>query len=568
MDLEELQETSLWNLYEKGRNYLRSMNVYSDTDLNYRMYNGDQWAGIRLEGIEPVQLNFIEPIVKFKVSSINSNLWKIVFNSENYENKEFRKQADKICKMLNKYSSKVWEKDNLDYKIRKVCKDSAINDEGLIYVDYSEKEQVPVNEIINKNDIHYGNENDSEIQNQPYIIIKQRKPVITIQELARANGVEEEQITYIMGDSDNYEEAGESSKYEKDAMCTLLTKMYKKDVYVYFEQGTKYCTIKENKNSGLTLYPVAHMLWEEKKGSARGEGEVRRLIPNQKESNKILMRSALVVKQTAYQQKIVDGSKIENMEALDQVGGKIIINGGNTVDDVRKIISYIQPAQMSSDVERLRGELINKTRELAGAGDIATGQINPESASGKAILAVQQASQQPLIEQLSALKMFIEDIAKIWLDLIITYSADGIKLEEEVIDPVTREETIQIVNVSKEMLNELKASVKVDITPKGAYDKYAQELSVENLLKAGYFSAERLPELKTYLNILEDDANMPKQRLLDAIEKMEEEQRKIAEIEAQANEMIQRANTFINSDLEAQAGTIQEAMQGTQVPQQ
>ena len=568
MDLEELQETDLWTLYEKGRMYLRSMKVYSDTDLNYRMYNGDQWAGIKLEGIEPVQLNFIEPIVKYKVSSINSNLWKIVFNSENYENKEFRQRADEICKMLNRYSNKIWEKDNLDYKIRKVCKDSAINDEGLIYVDYNEKEQSPVNEVINKNDIHYGNENDSEIQNQPYIIIKQRKPVITIQELAKRNGVSEEDIMNIFGDSDNYEESGDSSKYEKDSMCTLLTKMYKKDGYVYFEQGTKYCTIKEETNSGLTLYPVAHMLWEEKKGSARGEGEVRRLIPNQKESNKILMRSALVVKQTAYQQKIVDGSKVENIDALDQVGGKIILRGGNNVDDVRKIISYIQPAQMSADVERLRGELINKTRELAGAGDMATGQINPESASGKAILAVQQASQQPLIEQLSALKMFIESIARIWLDLIITYTSDGLKLEQENTDHLTGEKTIDIITITKEMLNELRASVKVDITPKGAYDKYAQELSVENLLKAGYFSAQRLPELKTYLNILEDDANMPKQRLLDAIEKMEEEQRAIAELEAKANEMIQRANTFINSDVDAQASTIQDNMQGTQVQQQ
>ena len=567
MDLEELQETDLWTLYEKGRMYLRSMKVYSDTDLNYRMYNGDQWAGIKLEGIEPVQLNFIEPIVKYKVSSINSNLWKIVFNSENYENKEFRQRADEICKMLNRYSNKIWEKDNLDYKIRKVCKDSAINDEGLIYVDYNEKEQSPVNEVINKNDIHYGNENDSEIQNQPYIIIKQRKPVITMQELAKRNGVSEENIINIFGDSDNYEESGDSSKYEKDAMCTLLTKMYKKDGYVYFEQGTKYCTIKKETNSGLTLYPVAHMLWEEKKGSARGEGEVRRLIPNQKEANKILMRSALVVKQTAYQQKIVDGSKVENIDALDQVGGKIILRGGNTVDDVRKIISYIQPAQMSADVERLRGELINKTRELAGAGDMATGQINPESASGKAILAVQQASQQPLIEQLSALKMFIESIARIWLDLIITYTSDGLKLEQENADPLTGEKTIDITTITKEMLNELRASVKVDITPKGAYDKYAQELSVENLLKAGYFSAQRLPELKTYLNILEDDANMPKQRLLDAIEKMEEEQRVIAKLEAQANEMIQKANTFINSDVDAQASTIQDNMQRTQVQQ-
>ena len=38
MDLEEIKETEAWELYEKGRNFLRLRNVYNDTDKNYRMY--------------------------------------------------------------------------------------------------------------------------------------------------------------------------------------------------------------------------------------------------------------------------------------------------------------------------------------------------------------------------------------------------------------------------------------------------------------------------------------------------------------------------------------------------
>ena len=59
---------------------------------------------------------------------------------------------------------------------------------------------------------------------------------------------------------------------------------------------------------------------------------------------------------------------------------------------------------MSADVNLLQTELISTTRELAGAGDITTGSVNPEDASGKAILAVQQASQQPLTEQTMGFK--------------------------------------------------------------------------------------------------------------------------------------------------------------------
>jgi hypothetical protein len=537
--------------------------MFRDTDTNYRMYNGNQWEGLITSGIEPIQENFIKPIVKYKVGNINANLWQINFSSENFEHKEFRETAEKTCEMLNTKARKVWEKDSLDYKVRKIAKDSAINDEGIMYVTYDEENQMPINEIISKNDIFYGNENDSDIQNQPYIIIKRRLPVYNVQEMALSMGVSEEKLKYIIGDNDNFEEAGESAKYEKDNMCTVVTKMYKENGTVHFATSTKYLDIKEDTDTGLTLYPVAHMIWEEKEGSARGEGEVRHLIPNQIETNKILMRSALVVKLTAYQTKIVNREKIANAGDINKIGATLYTRGGQTVEDVNKIVGYIPPAQMSPDVEKLRNELIKTTRELAGAGEIATGEVNPESASGRAILAVQQAAQQPLVEQLSSLKAFIEDLARIWLDHLTTYSMEGLTLEEEYVDPATNEEGVQLVEVPQMVLEQLKATVKVDVTPKGAYDKYARELSLENMFKAGMFNIEKLPELKVYVRLLPDDSVSPKPELEEAIKLMEEEQERIAIIQEEARIMQQRANQFLSEDPEAQISQINDAVQIT-----
>ena len=564
MDLQDIKQTDLWTLYEQGRNYARLINMYSDTDRNYRMYNGNQWEGLPISGIEPVQLNFIKPIVKYKVGTINSNQYAINYSSENFENREFRKTAEKTCELLNKKAAKIWEKDQLDLKIRRICKDSAINDEGIIYVTYDDENQTPINEIISKNDIYFGNENDSNIQNQPYIIIKRRLPVLTVQEMAKTHGISDEKLMYIVGDNDNFEEPGEQAKYEKDDMCTVVTKMYKEKGTVHFEIATKYLEIKKDADSGLKIYPVAHMIWEEKEGSARGEGEVRHLIPNQLEVNKTIMRRLITVKHTAYPTKVVNTDKITNPLDVDKVGVTIKTKSGMTVEDVNKLVGVVNPAQMSTDVEKVQNEIISLSRELAGAGDIATGNVNPEDASGKAILAVQQASQQPLVEQLAELKNFIEDLARIWLDHITTYSKDGVTLEEEVADPQSGEEFTQLVTVPQSVLLELQTSVKVDVTPKGAFDKYAQELSLENMLKAGYFNADRLSELKTYVSVLDDDAVAPKGKLEEAIERMEEEQRKIAQINAQAQMLQQRASTFLDSDPDTQASQISEAMQQVQ----
>ena len=563
MNLEELKKTEVWELYEKGRNYMRMHNVFSDTDLNYRMYDGNQWEGAKIEGIEQAQYNFIETIINYKVSTINQNLWAMHFSSENFETKEFRKTAERVCDLLDKKASKVWEKDQLDTKIREISDDAAINDEGILYVDFDEDSQEPINEIIDKNDIQYGNEQSSDIQSQPYIVMSQRKPVIDIIEMAKKEGMSEEETRFILGDSDTQEQPGEDAKIEKDDMCTIVTKMWKENGTVKYSKSTKFVNIIENEDSGLTLYPVTHFIWKKKKGNARGEGEVRHLIPNQLELNKTLARMLLTVKQCAYSQKVANMDKIANPEAINRVGG-VIKAKGQTVDDVSKIFTYIQPASMSTDVGKLMNDLITITRELKNASDIATGGINPEDASGKAILAVQQASQQPMVKQLTNLKRCIEDLARIWLDMWTVYTPDGMRLEEEITDPVTGETYTELVDVPVTVLENLKGTVKVDITPKSPFDKYAQELSLENLLKGGYFTAQREPELRYYAESLPDDATMPKQKLLDICDKIEEEQKKIAEINSRAELMKQRAYDFISSDVYDQASTINNAINTNQ----
>ena len=286
MDLREIQETPIWGLFEKGRNYHRRTNIYVDTDRNYNFYNGNQWEGARLGDVEPVQKNFIKPIVKYKVSVVHDNLYAINYSSMNFENMAFRKAAERYCDLLNGYAARVWERDKMDYKGRRITKDAAINDEGILYIDFDVEKMLPVNEIIKKNDVYYGNENSDEIQSQPYILIRKRMPVANAQEFAISKGLSEKKLDYIIPDNDTFEESGEAAKIEVDDMVTIVYKMYKKDGTVHYSIATRWVDILEDVDTGLSLYPIAHFVWEEKEGSARGEGEVRYLIPNQIEVNR------------------------------------------------------------------------------------------------------------------------------------------------------------------------------------------------------------------------------------------------------------------------------------------
>lgn len=575
MDIKEIKETPIWGLYQKGQDYHQLTGIYTDTDRNYRFYNGNQWEGAKLGDVEPVQKNFIKPIVKYKCAVIHDNLYLPIFSSQNFESREFQREAKRYCDMLNGYARRIWESDQMDDKGRKVTKDAAINDEGIFFVNFDEETKMPANEIIDKNDIYYGNENNDDIQRQPYILIRKRLSQVEAIDLALSLGMSESKTELIIGDKDTFDQAGEAAKQEVDDMVTVVYKMYKKNGTVHFSVATKWVTIAEDQDLGISLYPVAHMCWEERKGSARGEGEVRYLIPNQIEVNRTEVRRVLTVMYQAFPHKVVAVDKVENPEALKTVGGTIR-SYGQTVDDVRKIVGTIPPAQMSPDVVKLQEDLINVTRDLAGAGDSATGSVNPEDASGRAILAVQAASRSPMTEQREAFKKLVEDLARIWLEYLIVHSVDGLPMEEEVTDPESGETVVQIVTVPQVTLEQLKASVKVDVTPKSPLDRFAQEQTIENLFVKGMFDIRRLPELEVYYEILPDDSVAPKQAIGLAIEKMREKQRRIAQIQADAQMVQQRAAQFLMADPEGQAEQLSDAqmqlmmqsqMQGAGVPQ-
>ena len=302
MDEKEIKETNMWTLYNKNVDYARQHGFFTDVDRCNNFYNGDQWEGLLIEGIEKVQYNFIKPIVNYKVNMITSKLRAINYGANNVEGTEFRATAKKVCDLFNQRAGRVWEKDQMDSKCKRVVRQAAITSEGIIYTSYDEEDDNPKNEILNKVDVFYGNENEPDIQKQPYILAKQRMSVLEAKQLADYYGVSKKEQEYLIGDDDTQDQAGE--KDEVNSMITIITRFYRSKGTIHFDKASKHVDICKEKDMGTTLYPFSHMLWSEKEGSARGEGEVRTLIPNQIETNKNALRRLIAVKNTAYPQKV------------------------------------------------------------------------------------------------------------------------------------------------------------------------------------------------------------------------------------------------------------------------
>lgn len=527
----ETSVTTVWEEYERGVQYNYQQQLYEKSKRNYNFYHGNQWEGAKLSGIQPITLNIIKSIVKYKVGVVKTNAYQIYFNSDTYDTQEERSKLEDLCRMLNNYANRLWEKNKVNKIVRSCVNDACIDNEGIIYF-YSDPESDNILcEQVDRTNIYYGNENDDDIQNQPYIIISFRRTVEETKREAEANKIDKSEIDLIVADQDIEEQSGRDKRTtEITPMCLVLLKLYKKDGKIWAKKCTKLATVMKDVCLDIDLYPVAHILWERVKGSARGQGEVEYLIPNQIEINKTATRRALAVKLVAFPKLVANTKYIANAKALNKVGTTIEVNELNA-DDVNKVVNYLRPASISADAYNLQKELEEDTQNLAGAGDTVTGNVDPTQASGKAILAVQQASQQPINEQVEYYKDFIEDIARIWYAMLKANSVDGITLVDEKKNYETNTTEEEIYKMSYKELNKYDFNIKIDVTPKSPFDKYAMEMSLENLLSAGQINFEE------YVNALPEDSTMPKSKLKDILKDREEKENIFNQIEQRGNEL-------------------------------
>ena len=556
--MEEEQEkiTSIWNLYEIGKNYNHSQNMYTEGRENYNFYLGRQWEGLKrpIKSSDPIVMNIVKPIIKYKTNIVNQNSYSIVFNPNTYETLEDLQTLKSLTKGLNQFVMKMWEKSQSGKKVKNIVRNSAINSEGIMHF-YTDGEIIN-SEEIDKNNIYYGNESESDIQKQPYILVTFRKPVEDVKTLAKKykeegkNKLSNSDIKAILPDNDTYEQQGSDKMAEEITPMCLVIMKFKRNANgtINVSGATKTADILDEQDTGAELYPFAHYVWEEEKGYARGVSEVRGLINNQIEINKTATRRAISVMMTAYPKIVYDKDRVNNPDSLDQVGSKIELKDVRA-DNVSNLVNYLHPATMSPDAYNLQQDLISGTRELAGAGDNATGNIDPTQASGKAILAVQQASQMPINEQVDNYKYFLEDCGNIIFDIIKTEYVDGLTLysSEETINELGQTESLERpFTITQEELDKIDLNLKIDITPNSPYDVYATVMTLENMLMKGLINLEEFTEA------LPEDSPEPKSDLETIIRKRKEARNMIAGMQEQANAL----SSAMNQELINQGGDI------------
>lgn len=521
--LEQKGIVKTWDEYEKILEYNKRKNIYNDTRRNYNFYNGNHWENLNTGTIQPVMKNLIKLITKDKISRILNNQLEPVYVNETTD-EDLQETGSRAVKLLTILASKTWEMEKIHLKAIQALKDSAINSEGLMFL-YTEKAKndvVAKADLLDKTNVFYSDEENDVIEDQDYIIVRQVLskakfkvlfPNVTEEDLAVGENKDK-------GDERSMNDMVSESITDR---VILLTKFFKKDGKVWQEKVIKGKVVEEASNTGMTRYPIAHMLWERKKSDARGIGLVKPLIPNQIEYNNILFRNSILTTLYAYPKLVYNKKFIKNPDSLSAIGQPIAIeDSSGFAEDVNSIAKYLQPAPLSIDTYRQLEVLETGMREAESTGDLATADVNPERASGRAILAVQFESNQILNEQVENYKDFIENIARILLELWITYFKKGLTLY----DPIGN---VKPEHLTNDLLKKLSINVRIEVTPKDPYDINVHNQAIDNLLMSGLISLEE------WVEALDDNASVDKKVLRKLIETRKAKEAEMMQVQEQVN---------------------------------
>ena len=495
--------------YRQATDYKRqlgSRGLYEQTRINERFYSGDQWYGVNCGDSRPlVRYNVIKRIGDYKMAVVGAQPVSVRFAAEGVPMTAASRElveryrgalrqgetpealpadaaAQAMAAALTDYFATTAKRLKLEDLKQRVLRNAYISGTGVLYTYWDDRirtglyadaaKTAPIRgdivaEVLDVEQVYMGDPSLEDIQQQPYILIAQRRPVAEIQRLAKAHGCRR------WGDIKG-----------EDGHATLLTRFWKEwdekgDAVVKAVQICGTVTVRDVWGLGVKLYPLSVFRWEEKRHQCYGESEIPYLIPNQIAINRTISAGVWAVMMMGMPMMLVNGDVVTGPITNDP--GQIIPVYGSG-EEVRDAVRYVDPPAFSSQLDANVQGLIRDTMTQAGVSSTLLGDVEPTNTS--AIIAVREASLMPLTMMQNRFYTFVEDVARIWADFwMAMYGNRGLKIAEE--------QGTWYMPFDGGLCRDLLLSIGVDVGGGEAYSESRTVETLDNLYNHGVINAKQ-----------------------------------------------------------------------------
>lgn len=564
--MRNVEITDDWKLRQVGIDYNNKLSpaFYKTIDENEAMAAGDQWRGVETHGLSTPTFNLFKSALNYFTAAIMGNRISLQYSSEELDTTGtgLDPNAERLAEVLTAYYEQLWEDSKMEQKVRVTLRDAFLTGDGCIYVNWDESIRTGIkkgidedgkpielmggicNEVIDNVNVYFGNPNDYRINDngrpvQPYILLEFREMTSKVKAEAKKHKVPKDEIERITGDNDNEYQSGDRGKIELDesnsnsetSKTTVILKLWEKDGFIYARKSTKHARVRPEWNTKRRLYPVAWYNWETRKNSYHGQAPGTGLAPNQRYINKQFAVAMYALMMTANPKVLYDKTRIDGW--TNDVAA-IGVEG-----DITNAATVLTNAALPPSVPNFIDKTIRYTKDFLGANDALLGQINPEQASGTAIVATQQQASIPLENIRQNLYQFIEDLGYIWLDTMIAYYG-----ERTVSVEILGERIIETIDFTR--LGDLRLKLKVDVGPSNYWSEIQAVKTLDNLYQMG-----KLTDIE-YFERLPPGYLIKKQELIEARKQLAEQQAMMEQGQEQQFEQMAQVLESLPPDVQQQ----------------
>lgn len=493
--------SEIYKEVQDGINFNTQIDLYETVKRNENFYNDKQWIGVNAPDLDKPVFNFLKPVVNYYISMLVSD--DITANIE-ISREGVPVKDNLITKILSSVIHDILEDTNAAYKHRELLRNMAVDGDMVLYSYFDPSMETGMTykggiktEIIPNTQIYFGNPIEQDVQEQPYVILAQRKLTASVKWEAEKLGIDPDVIT-----ADSAESTLDFYETDK-SYTTVYYKFYKKDGTVHYTKCTRDAVLKEETNLGYTRYPISYGSWERRRDSFHGISPITGKIPNQIFVNKLYAMAMEYTKKMAFPKLLYNATKIKHWS--NKIGEAVAVSG----DPREALFANFQTADMSNQVMNLINATITQTKEMMGAYDAALGNVKPDNTS--AIIAVQKAASQPLDVQRMDFYQFVEDTVRNWIDIIATDY--GIRTET-----ITENGETFTITADFSQLKEYRYKLSIDIGPSAYWSELLQIQTLDNLLQNHI-----IPDALTYLESIPDGYIKGKANIEKKIKELQEE---------------------------------------------
>ena len=502
----------IWNEWQQGLEYQKKIHLKETCEQCVNFLEGRQWAPVtqRTKNLPRPVINIIEYIVNGKKSNILSSKISTIYKPLIYNGLEGKiaiEGANSFTNFANHIKKEIKQED-LD---NRAILDGLIKGTYIFHYFWDKEKTTGMaklngglnGQVIDPLNIVFANPKQKDEQKQKWIIIQSRENVKTLKSIAERNGATNIEIQLISSDNDtekNYnveEQSGEE-------YATVLTKYFRKNGEVYYIKSTKDIVIQletaltpnaqdiqlnideedrtdedleqvdidkpETKQDfKITLYPIIVSSYREKDKSIYGRGEVENLIPTQKAINFDYAMMQMATQNLGFP-KVLTRPRALQGKQITNTPGEVITDYSPNFDGIR----YLNPPAFSSMPLNIADKLIEITRVVTGATEVANGEVISKNMSGSAIVALQTQAKVPIEDMQKRFWRVHEKIAKVWEQFFKAYYNFDI---EYVVEAENGQPQNNVFNGSTYSNMEFETTIDV-----GAGSAYSESLSI-NLLE-------------------------------------------------------------------------------------